>query len=321
MRMDARNPDQNDTSAPRVVAVVLNWDGGSINRTCLDALLACRYPNLEVLFVDNGSTDGSPEDVQARYPRLETLLNKENLGFTGGNNQGIRRALEKGADLVLILNNDVTVPPDFLDPLVARLKERAGLVGPKILDPSGRVWCAGGMLSFHHNLSRLRGYGHEDNGRYDRTEAVDYLPACCLLISKEVFETIGLLDEDYFCYLEDVEYCFRAREAGFPVIFCPDSRVYHAYSHSTGGGYSAARKYMNGINSVRFLKQHGTFRSWMAFWLLDVLALPAVVLVRLFQGQAAGALAKGRGILEGLAGQSVTQEKIARYRRAKEEKR
>ncbi|MBU0754782.1 MAG: glycosyltransferase family 2 protein [Planctomycetes bacterium] len=319
--MDALSSDQTNKAAPLVVAVVLNWNGGSINRDCLDALLACRYANLKVLFVDNASVDGSLIDVRTRYPQIEILVNESNLGFTGGNNRGIRRALDQGAEMVLILNNDVKVLPGFLDPLVDTLRDHPGMVGPKVLDPSGRIWCAGGMLAFHHNLSRLRGYGQMDNGRYDQIEEVDYLPACCLLVSRSLFESVGLLDEDYFCYLEDVEFCSRARKAGFPVLFYPESRVYHEFSHSTGGGYSAARKYMNAVNSVRFLRQHGSFRSWMSFWILDVLALPLVVLVRLFKGQAGGALAKGRGILEGLAGQRVTPEKLARYHKVKEPKR
>jgi GT2 family glycosyltransferase len=226
-----------------------------------------------------------------------------------------------GADMILLLNNDVTAPRDFLEPLVALLQERAGLTGPKMLDSTGKVWCAGGELVFHHNLTRLRGYGQVDNGRFDQTEEMDYLPACCLLVSREVFEKIGLLKEEYFCYLEDVEYCFRARKAGFPVTYCPRSRVYHHFSHSTGGGYSPARKYMNAVNSVRFLKEHGSLKAWLSFWLLDVLALPALFIVRLFQGQTGAALAKGRGILEGLAGGTVTHEKIKRYLNREERKR
>ncbi|MHC4942658.1 MAG: glycosyltransferase, partial [Planctomycetota bacterium] len=143
---DSRRNGQD--APPRIVAVVLNWNGGLINRTCLDALLDCTYPSFEILFVDNGSTDGSADDVRKRYPQIEMLLTGENLGFTGGNNRGITRALEMGAEMILLLNNDVTAPRDFLEPLVALLQERAGLAGPKMLDSTGKVWCAGGELVF-----------------------------------------------------------------------------------------------------------------------------------------------------------------------------
>ncbi|MFH2000613.1 MAG: glycosyltransferase family 2 protein, partial [Planctomycetota bacterium] len=195
------------------------------------------------------------------------------------------------------------------------------IIGPKVLDPSGKVWCAGGEIAFHQNISRLRGYGSSDNGSYDKTEPVDYLPACCILISREVFDRIGLLDEDYFCYLEDVEFCLRASRAGFPVTYFPGAKVCHYCSHSTGGGYSAARKYMNALNSVRFLKKYGTLKMWLAFWLLDFCALPLVFFLRLFKGQTRGATAKFRGLLDGLAGRKVTPERLERFHGTKEEKK
>ena len=306
---------------PRVEAVVLNWNGGSINLACIAALLDCEYPNLGIIFVDNGSTDGSTEEVMARFPGIQHIQNGENLGFAGGNNRGILRALEGGADMVLILNNDVTVSPGFLQPLVEILARQPALVGPMILDSTGRVWCAGGFVAFHQNVTKLRGFGHPDNHRYGRQEKVDYIPACCLLVSRQVFEAVGYLNEDYFCYLEDVEFCLRARKAGFPVTYCPESRVIHHFSHTTGGGYAPARKYMNAVNSVHFLKEHGTFKSWMAFLLLDVMSLPFLFVMGLLNGRIRGVTAKGRGILTGLAGGKVTAETVARLLSAQEEKR
>lgn len=312
---------RDENPLPFVVAVVLNWNGGAMNLRCLEHLLAAGWPRLRVVFVDNGSTDGSMEAVQARWPELEYLALEENHGFTGGNNRGIRRALELGAEMVLILNNDVQVEPGFLHPLVETLEARPGIAGPKVLDPSGRLWSAGGRLAFHQNLTRLRGFRHADNGRYDRCEPVDYIPAACLLVSRRVFETVGLLDEAYFCYVEDVEFCMRARTAGFPVIYHPGARVVHHFSHSTGGGYTPARKYMNALNSVHFLRSHGTLKSWLAFWLFDVAAWPPLLVIRLLQGRARGALAKGRGILEGLAGRRVDPLRVARYRVLEEARR
>ena len=307
--------EKENGAPPLVVAVVLNWNGGEMNLRCLEHLFAAGWPSLRVVFVDNGSTDGSGEAVRARWPGVEYLGLDRNHGFTGGNNRGIHRALEMGAEMVLLLNNDVQVDPGFLPPLVEALREEGpGIAGPKMLEPSGKLWSAGGRLAFHQNLTRLRGFGRADNGRYDRRERVDYIPACCLLVSREVFERVGLLDEDYFCYVEDVEFCMRARRAAFPVIYCPRSRVVHHFSHSTGGGYTPARKYMNALNSVRFLRTHGSLKSWIAFWIFDVAAWPLLLVLRLLQGRARGALAKGRGIVDGLAGRRVDPERVARYR-------
>jgi GT2 family glycosyltransferase len=259
--------------------------------------------------------------VKEHYPDIEHIFIEENLGFTGGNNRGIQRALEGDAPMILILNNDVRVPQRFLEPLVEVLKKGPGIVGPKIFDSIGKVWCAGGRLAFHQNLTCLRGFGQVDNGRYNKTESIDYMPACCLLVSREVFETIGLLDDAYFCYLEDVDFCQRARKSGFSVTYCPSSSVVHHFSFSTGGGYTPARKYMNALNSVRYLREHGTFRSWLAFWLLDVLALPLVFVLGFFQGRAKGVMAKGRGILDGLSGRTSAKNALKRYLSEEEDKR
>jgi len=319
MLSNSQNSSTDD--APLVVAVVLNWNGGAMNRTCLDALLSCGYPRLDVVFVDNGSNDGSGEEVKLRYPRIEHIFTGHNLGFTGGNNLGIKRALEKNPGMILILNNDVEVRPGFLEPMVGILKEQPGIAGPMTLDTGGNLWCAGGVLAFHQNLTRLRGFGQADGSRYNRTESVDYMPGSCLLVSSEVFEAVGPLNEEYFCYLEDVEFCVRAGRAGFSTNFCPSSTVLHHFSHSTGGGYSPARKYMNAVNSVRFLRSYGTARSWAAFLLFDVLAWPFVFIHGAFRGRARGVLAKGRGIMKGLLGGTVSSSDVEAFLAGKEKAR
>jgi len=316
----ADKPVENDAK-PKVYAVVLNWNGGDINLVCLEALQACGYPDLHVVFVDNGSSDGSAEQVMEAFPDIDHILIEENLGFTGGNNRGIRFALDQGADMVLILNNDIRASERFLDPMVARLSQRPGIIGPKTVDAGNRLWCAGGHLAFHQNLTRLRGFGRVDNGRYNRVETVDYMPACCLLVSREVFEKVGFLNDDYFCYFEDVEFCLRASKAGFPITYCPESCVVHDFSHSTGGGYTPARKYMNALNSVRFLKRHGSLKSWLAFCLLDLMLLPLVLVAGIFQGRSEGVRAKGLGILHGIAGRKVTTQALKTFMKPRKEKR
>jgi hypothetical protein len=227
-----------------VTAVVLNWNNAPDTIECLESLRAATHPALRVLVVDNGSTDGSELTLRTRFPDLQFLQTGENLGFAGGNNAGIRRALDEGADLVLLLNNDTTVDPGFVDALVAaaRSSPDAGMLCPKILfhDRPDVLWYAG--ASFHPWLGwgRHRGHGQVDRGQFDRVEETARPTGCALLVTRALCERVGLLREDFFCYAEDLEWGLRARKAGFSILYVPASRVWHKISRATGGERSVA---------------------------------------------------------------------------------
>lgn len=227
---------------PAVTVVVLNWNNLPDTIECLESLRSVAYPALRLLLVDNGSTDGSEAALRARFPDLDVLQTGENLGFAGGNNAGIRRALAAGADHVVLLNNDTTVDPGFVTALVdaARQHPRAGLLSSKILlfDRPDVLWFAG--ASFHPWLGwgRHRGHGERDTGQYDRVEETDRPTGCALLATRACCERVGLLREEYFCYAEDLEWGLRARAQGFQVLYVPGSRVWHKVSRSTGGARS-----------------------------------------------------------------------------------
>lgn len=225
--------------APVVTVVVLNWNNAQDTIDCVESVLSCTYPGLRILLVDNGSSDGSEAVLRARFPGIPLLQTGENLGFAGGNDAGIRRALSDGAELVLLLNNDTTVDPGFVDALVtaARAHPGAGMLCPKILfhDRPDVLWYAG--ASFHPWLGwgRHRGHGQVDRGQFDRLEETGRPTGCALLVTRALCERVGLLREDFFCYAEDLEWGIRARKAGFSVLYVPASRVWHRVSRSTGG--------------------------------------------------------------------------------------
>ena len=229
-------------SPPALTIVILNWNGWQDTIPCVDSCLRATYPGLRLLLVDNGSTDGSEAILRERFPSVELLQTGENLGFAGGNNAGIRRALADGADLVLLLNNDTEVDPGFVTALVEAAVARpdAGMLCPKILlhDRPDVLWYAG--ASFHPWLGwgRHRGYGQRDRGQFDRVEETERPTGCALLVTRALCDRIGLLRDDYFCYAEDLEWCLRAREAGLGVLYVPASRVWHKVSRSTGGARS-----------------------------------------------------------------------------------
>jgi len=304
---------------PRALfAVVVNWNGGEDNLACLASLQDAGLPPERVVFVDNGSADGSLELALADYPELRVIRNEVNLGFGAGANQGARLALSAGADAVFFVNNDVTLPAGS----VARLTEhllsdpKIGVIGPRVLYPtdsdgSSRVWCAGGSLTWRQNLSTLRGHGAPDGPEFQAVEDVDYIAGCALLARREVLEAVGYFEDAYFAYMEDVDFCLRVSAAGWRVVHAGDVACYHAPSSATGGGYNPRRKYMQGVNSIHFLRTYGGTREWLRFVVFDVLTLPFLWLGGLFQGRAKAAIAKGVGIVHGLLGRRVNAEQLA----------
>ena len=304
----------------KVLAVVLNWNGGELNLDCVASLLDQGLEQRDVVFVDNASTDGSVEQVVARFPDLRVLVNDENLGFGHGTNRGIDAALEAGADAVLLVNNDVVLPAGTLGPLVEALgeDEALGIVGPRVLDRAepATVWCAGGRLTYRQNLSVLIGHGRPDGPEYRSRAEVDYLAGCAMLVRRAVFERVGMFDGAYFAYHEDLDFCLSARAAGFAVLRVGEVAALHAPHHSTGGGYSPGRKYMMAVNTVWFLRRHGTVGRWLSFLLFDVATLAPLVLLGLFDGRLPGVLAKARGTWDGLRGRRVTRERLERVLKA-----
>lgn len=291
----------------RVAAVVVNWNGGAANVACLAVLRDA--PLARIVFVDNASTDGSRELVRESFPEVEILENPANLGFGEASNRGARRALEHGCDAVLFVNNDVLLRPAEIALLVAELERDAalGFVGPRVLDARDptRIWAAGGRLSWRQNLTTLIGQGESDSERFRVTRDVDYVVGCALLARREAFEAASGFDPRYFAYSEDVDLALRAKRLGWKSRVVGGASALHLPSSSTGGGYNPRRKYMMGVNSIWFLREHAAARHWISFLLFDVASWPFVALVELFRGRGRAALAKGLGIVHGFLGRRV----------------
>lgn len=298
-------------------AVVVNWNGGARpNLACVASIVAQGVPADRIVFVDNGSSDGSAQAVLDEYPGLAFIANVGNRGFGEGANQGATLALERGAAAVAFVNNDLWFDEDepALEPLCRALDGdlSLGLVGPRVLfgDGTGRVWCAGGRLDFRQNLSTLLGNGQPDGPRWRETRDVDYIAGCALVARADVLRRVGLFDASYFAYMEDVELGARVRRAGFGIRVIGELAAWHAPSSATGGGYGARRKWMQGLNSVRFLRSHGGAREWARFVAFDVATLPLLVVSRSLTGDGRAALAKAKGIADGLRGRRVTAEAL-----------
>jgi hypothetical protein len=255
-------------AAAKVAVVVLAWNGRALTMACLESLESLRYPNRSVILVDNASTDGTADAVRKAYGgRIAVIENAENLGYSRGNNVGIRRALEDGADFVLLLNNDTTVDAALVDRLVEvmAVSEDIGIAGPKIYyaSPPDRIWFAGGEIHLARGTSKHIGIRERDTGRYDSVRDVDYVTGCALLARRAVFERIGYLDPVYAAYYEDADFCVRARRAGFRVVYAPAGKVWHKISASTGGELGRAKISRKLRSTVIFLRRYAAWYHWL----------------------------------------------------------
>lgn len=276
---------EGEKKIPKIAAVVLSWNGKEMTADCLRSLLGSSYPELEVILVDNGSRDGTVEAVSGAFAgRVKIIANGRNLGFSRGNNVGIRFALANGADYVLLLNNDTLVDKDMVSALAATLSSSSdiGIVGPKIyyVDPDNLIWSAGGEVSLWRGRAKHLGIREEDNGQYDQTKDVDYVTGCALMVRKEVIAAVGMLDPGFHAYFEDTDLCMRARKAAFRVVYEPKGKLWHRISQSSGGqlGYrKISRKFRS---HLRFFYKYTKPYHWFTiplFFVLDSMRIVALI--------------------------------------------
>lgn len=221
----------------KIVVAILNYKVKDQTIRCVKSVKKSTYQNIEVIVIDNDSNDGIEKEIK-KISRVHFIQNQENLGFSGGNNVGIRKALESEADYVFVLNPDTTVDKQTIGNLVLLAeKENMGIAGPKILFADKKtIWYGGGIVDTANVLGKHRGVDEKDQGQYDIIEITDYVSGAAMFVKREVFEKVGLFDEKYFLYYEDVDFCFRAGQAGFEIMYIPTAVVYHGNAQSTGLG-------------------------------------------------------------------------------------
>jgi hypothetical protein len=247
------------TSKPKVSFVLVNLNQEALSRACIQSLLALTYPNIEIILVDNASTDGSGSSLSTDFPGVRFIQSKSNLGFAEGNNLGIRLALERRAEYVVLLNNDTVVDPGMVDPLVeAALRDHSiGVQSCKIyfLAQRNTIWYAGGSLQVYSAAGFHPGMHEEDRGQFDSFRDTDFATGCMMFLSRDALETVGLLDKKYFIYLEDSDWCLRARKAGFRVVYNPAARLWHSVSVTTRID-STFYLYFTCRNRLLFVRKH-----------------------------------------------------------------
>jgi len=253
----------------KIGVVTVTYNSAAMLDEFFASLDAQTYRQFCLISVDNASSDSTVLLLNAQ-PGAEQLViaNVANVGVAAANNQGIRAAIEVGCEFVLLINNDVVLGPDLLAELIRGLTDHSCEMAVPLIyfsDPPDRIWTAGGSFQpwlgfrIHH-----RGSNEKDRGQYHQPAKIDYAPTCCVLIRREVFRRIGLMDERYFVYADDVDFMYRARKAGVAMYYLPRGKLWHKVNGLTGGSLSDFSLYYNARGRALFLYKH--FRDGNPFF-------------------------------------------------------
>ncbi len=267
---------------PKVSIIILTTNALAMTKEqLLDvAKLDVKGIDVECLVVDNGSKDGTEEaikDYKLPNMKYKFIQSGANLGFAGGNNVGIKDAIERGFDYLILMNNDLILPKDIVTKLVDFMEEssEAGLASPKMYFAKGYefhkdrysetekgkvIWYAGGIIDKDNVYTSHRGVDEIDVGQFDKTEETDVANGATVIIRKEVFQKIGLLDSSFFLYWEDADFSERAKSAGYKVMYYPGTCMWHKVSASTGGSGSPTNDYFLTRNRFYYCQRYSTFR-------------------------------------------------------------
>jgi len=259
--------------------IILNYNGLKDTLECLDSIkrLKTDKSDLEVIVVDNNSSDGSHESLK-KIPDIKLIQNEENLGYTGGNNVGIKLALMDQANYLIIINNDTILDPLFLENILSATKE-GDIISPKIYFEKGYefhkeryaksqlgkvIWYAGGQIDWQNILGIHLGVDEIDNGQFSKSKEIDFATGACMLVKREVFEKMGFFDDKYFLYLEDMDFSVRAQRSGFRILFQPKAVIWHKNASSVGGSGSKLQDYYISRNRLLFATKYAKLRTKLA---------------------------------------------------------
>lgn len=265
-----------------VFIIVVNWNGKADTLTCLSSLAEMDTAgcNVKIVVVDNASTDGSVEAIKKAFPKVTVLESPVNEGFTGGNNRGMRFAMDEGADFLWLLNNDTIVDTKVLAGFLRVFQDDSvGIAGSKIYFAPGHefhhdrygkkergrvIWYAGGLVDWANMYASHRGVDEVDRGQFDIPKDTDFITGCSFMMRRDVVEKIGYLDDKFFLYLEDLDYSLRARKAGFRALYAPGSIVWHINAGSTGKPGHGLHQYYLTRNRLLIGMRYAPMRTKLA---------------------------------------------------------
>ena len=256
-------------SQPLVISVILNTNRREDTLECLASLKANTYANHRIIVLDNQSTDGSADAVQQAFPEVQLISLTENLGYAGNNNVGIAEAVAQGADWIFVLNEDTTFAPDCLENLVevGESDSSNGIVGPMVYHHTEPdvIQSAGGILGPNWNSIHL-GMDQPDRGQFDAPHAVEWISGCGILVRRAAIEQVGSIDERYFYFWEETEWCIRIGRGGWKVVHVPQAKMWHKGVTVDHKPKPSVTYYATRNRLLTLSKHHAPARVWVAAW-------------------------------------------------------
>ena len=281
-------------SGTKIGIVTVTYNSGKVIEDFMSSLLVQTHENFIAYIIDNASVDDTLSKVSRHNDsRIVVIANPDNRGIASGNNQGIKQAILIGCDQILLINNDTVFEPQLIEKLIKSLVEnQCDLVVPKIYyyDRPDLIWCAGGYFNPRRAYGGYHwGIDEVDHGQWDTPQRIDYSPTCCMLIKRQVFDTAGYMDEKYFVYYDDTDFCFRVMQAGLKMFYIPNARLEHKVSSLTGSESTFTLRYM-ARNRAYFIKKNLKFtqqlmalayyQGWALFRLLRRQDTPKIYWLR-----------------------------------------
>lgn len=257
----------------KISVILVNYNGKTYNDNCIRSILQSTLKDrLQIVVVDNDSTDDSLNDLKESWgqnQQIHIIELDQNYGFSKANNEGIKWSITNGIYKFLLLNNDTEIEPDTIEKMLEIQKGTSGIVVPKVLyaDKPDTIWCAGGEFTPIIRKPKQSGINQTDMGQFDENRQCEFANGCCLLLTKEIVDQIGYLDESFFLYYEDTEYSFRALKSNIPVWYCANAVVYHKVNGSTQGNEKPANAYYITRN---WLRCNQMYMSREGFWWFQV---------------------------------------------------
>ncbi len=225
----------------KIGVILVNYNGDKYNDKCINSILNSTInEQLHIIIVDNASTDASLKNLIKHWgdnAKVQMIALNDNYGFSRANNEGIKAAIDKGINKFLLLNNDTEIEPYTIERMAESQDRTGAIVVPKVFfaDKPDTVWCAGGEFSKIIRKPIQTGFEQKDMAEFQRSKYCDFANGCCMMLSKDIVDKIGFLDERFFLYYEDTEYSLRAAKGGIRIWYCAEAVVYHKVNGSTKG--------------------------------------------------------------------------------------
>lgn len=297
-----RHRELKESSEPAVAAVIVNWNQPELTVECIRSLQGQAGVEVQIILVDNGSSDGSTHILRQKFPDIEIKETHENLGFAIAANIGIRRSMELGVRYILLMNNDAIADEHMLAHLLERRSPETGILAPVIYryDRPDDVWSVGGMLRplILERTEDAHSYDADKMSGSDYLEK-DFVTGCCMLIPGEIYESVGMLDERFRMYYDDADFCYRVREHGYLIQVVPSAKAWHHIAASSQGKDTPNERYWMARSSVLFFRKHASGPKSILIFIYRVASAVKMGIRLLSKGNLRAFLAYFRGLKDG----------------------